>query len=130
MKRLHAVIIAAGLLTGCSAAWGQNPAALKAEIPFDFVVDGTIARAGTYKFQDTGMRNVLGLVDSGNRWLKLMPGIPVGNPNGTQAPRVVFLKQGATYTLSQVWMNGRPGCQFNQPKSDPGHVHVAINLSR
>jgi hypothetical protein len=129
---IRALLMAGVLVVAITAgAWGQSLAAARADVPFDFVVDGKIMKAGTYKFQTTTFMGVLVLAEHNGRLMTYLPGVPVGNPNARTNPRIVFLKQGGTYTLNQIWMHGiGAGHQLATPKADPGHVHVAVNLSR
>ena len=97
MKKLRFTILAAAALTLPLGAQVTEP--IRANIPFQFVVAGTTAPAGTYvfSFQAEGVVRMQ-LLGTGSRFL-------VTNPDrctGTQKPELVFHRYGNQYFLSQI----------------------------
>ena len=87
--------------TAAQAAAIQSPA----NIPFDFEVSGVKLPAGKYVFNSHLPGGVLTVMNPDGEQHAVL-GTPIGNPNSFQAPKLVFLYDGLTYRLAEVWLGG------------------------
>ena len=101
MKRYLTSLLALGLLLAASA----HAQTLKANIPFDFVVNGHNMSAGEYRVESLGNGgNAIALRGADNA-LALTFACSTGEPATTS--KLIFNRYGAEYFLAQVWTAGR-----------------------
>jgi len=95
------IVILALVLTTVAAASGQNnPAVLKADIPFQFVVAGQTLPAGRYVVSRQGEITIC-IANSKQRVFVLTHDVD-GTPQPS-AGKLVFYRYGDMYFLAQVW---------------------------
>jgi hypothetical protein len=108
MKRSMVRNLVAVTLLSASALYGQSSQAVQANIPFDFQVGKQALAAGTYRVHRLNDSSHL-LVFANKQHVKVTA---LANPRTIEisqsAPKLVFLKYGDQYILSQV-CNG-DGC--------------------
>ena len=97
MKKLGLTIFAAAALTLPLAA--QVTTALRADIPFEFVVRNMTAAPGKYviTFRDGSVVQLVG-----SQCYYLLEGNPDGPSTVSQEPKLVFHRYGDRYFLSQI----------------------------
>ena len=108
---------------------GQCGPALRADIPFDFVVNGREARAGEYLIERasclTSMPTVV-LRDSGGRSLGVINRFPVEIRGRKDAPSIVFEDYDGKRFLSEVHaVGGRYSFRTRQGKAETGLARTA-----
>lgn len=101
MKRYLSSLLALGLLLAASA----HAQTLKANIPFDFVVNGHNMSAGEYRIERLGNGgNAIALRGTDNV-LALTFACSTGKP--ATDSKLIFNRYGAEYFLAQVWTAGK-----------------------
>jgi hypothetical protein len=113
-KQLFAVAIL-GLLMTAVSAYAQT-IRMKADVPFNFIVDRATLPAGAYTIESAGVADALLIRDAdGQAKRVVMPNHCESNQPAGQT-KLVFRKYGDRYFLSQVWIEGNTlGHEF--PKS-------------
>jgi hypothetical protein len=116
MKKHLFSLIALGLLFATGSAYAQS-ITVKANIPFDFVVDKQTMPKGEYRVETIGSEgsNVL-LITSADGTSKRLETVhsaqSVLEPMGS---KLVFHRYGSDYFLSEVWSsNAGSGYEFRQ----------------
>jgi hypothetical protein len=132
VKNLRFAIILSALavlLIAAAAPVAASHTLSRANIPFDFVLNGKAMPAGTYQFQSGEWKGLMSVFDREGR-RHMLPVMPLGSPGVLQNPRVVFERAGATYRLSEIWFsNGIAGrASLPRTKGAPAGVQVAIQL--
>ena len=86
-------------------AYAQSGSSVKAEIPFDFSVGGTLLKAGSYQIE--GLRSGI-LVFNGNEGQDHQFVLTVGADAANQGnhPKLVFARYGNEVFLSRVFLSG------------------------
>lgn len=97
MKKLGFTILAAAVLALPLCA--QVASTIRADIPFEFAVDGTTAAPGTYVFTLRAGSPVVQLGGSQSLFTQTSPNSSYNIP---QAPKLVFHRYGDQYFLSQI----------------------------
>lgn len=118
MKKHLFSLLALGLLFATGSAYAQS-IKVKADIPFDFVVDKQTMPKGEYNVESIGSENssVL-LITSADGTAKKLETVhschSVLDPMGS---KLVFHRYGNDYFLSEVWStNADSGYEFRQGK--------------
>jgi len=131
MKRMKNILAigAASLMLAAPLAFAA-PAGARADIPFEFQLDGRTFDAGAYRFEATQWNGVVALVDSDGR-KHLMMTSPLGNPNAVAKPKLVFVQTRSGLSLSEIWTPAAPGgYRISIPPPARGaRVEVALSLS-
>ena len=120
MKSVYKFIAVLALLSALGAtSYAQSARRTVIQIPFDFAVGGKTLPAGRYRVEPVGrdsyttweIRGTNGRADA------IAITTAVGGGAAQYAPRLVFLKEGGTYVLAEVWPAGeKSGRAFAQPR--------------
>ncbi len=106
MKNQLFALIGLGLLLATASAYAQT-GVVKANVPFDFIVNQTELPAGQYTIQNMGATGGPMVIESRDLTLT-----KVALPNDCQANKVpektklIFHRYGSQYFLAQVWVAG------------------------
>jgi hypothetical protein len=106
MKNQLFALIGLGLLLATASAYAQT-GVVKANIPFNFIVDKTQVPAGEYRFQSLGTTNSALAIESSDRsLLKMFLPIACESSQPQTTTKLVFHRYGDQYFLAQVWTAG------------------------
>jgi hypothetical protein len=106
MKNQLFALIGLGLLLVTASAYAQT-GVVKANVPFNFIVDKTQIPAGEYLIQKLGISTGAIVIENQDRSV-----IKMVQPNACESPenqtmtKLVFHRYGDQYFLSQVWTAG------------------------
>lgn len=105
MKKQLLTLISLGLLLAAASAYAQT-INLKADVPFNFVVDGRTLPSGEYTIQSlNGVDKALTISGSGQK-----PNIFLANScrslKASDHSKLVFHRYGDRYFLSEMWIEG------------------------
>ena len=106
MKNQLFALIGLGLLLATASAYAQT-GVVKANVPFDFIVNQTELPAGEYTIQNIGSTGGPMVIESRDLTLT-----KVALPNACQANKVpektklIFHRYGSQYFLAQIWVAG------------------------
>lgn len=94
------------LLLAASSAFAQTH--LRANIPFDFMVDKAKLAAGEYDISSAGFgtEKTLLLRNSDGKTLRMIIVNPVQANRPSSQTKLVFRRYGDRYFLSQIWVEG------------------------
>ncbi len=117
------------LATGFGFAQIQTIQSLRANIPFQFVVEGKTLPEGEYNFiRNEGSFQVVS-VKKGPSAVALVITMLGGEIHTTpQDAHIVFDKVGDSYFLSEIWIPQMDGFLLNATKEK--HEHRTINIPR
>ena len=124
MKRnTHVLAAVAGLLVTLSVPMCAQRIRLKADIPFEFMVNGKVMPAGTYRIEeqpgDSGRRNVVAVIDEARRRTAVFLTQPETSVNVQDQARLLFTHYGSRYFLSQIWdMGSNEGLRVLQSRAE------------
>jgi hypothetical protein len=106
MKKQLFAIVGLGLLLAIASASAQT-AALKANIPFSFIVNKADLPAGEYTLQTVGSTATAMLIESadGQTTSMVLPNACAAL-HPSEKTRLVFHRYGDRYFLAQVWVAG------------------------
>ena len=107
-KGLTMFMLVVGLaLASAAVANGQSARRVRAQVPFDFIVQDKTLRAGPYEiFTVTSGWNVLAIRNQhGSQGMRLTSPIE-RKDRGDMKGKLVFHRYGETYFLSEVWLAG------------------------
>ncbi|HAX44331.1 MAG TPA: hypothetical protein DCY80_17440, partial [Solibacterales bacterium] len=90
-------------------------------IPFEFELRGQTLPAGRYEVTTSTSTGVVSLVDPNGRQHASLT-MPLGNPNKVTDSKIVFLYDGETYLLSEVWLSDAGGRKVQQMKRKPAEI--------
>lgn len=111
-----AVAIAALMSVGAIA---DNTIAIKANIPFDFMVGNQRVPAGEYTFSQSASWNMIQISSWDARTGLRILRHPVGSNTTGSACALVFNKYGNRYFLKQIWSgNGAMGAQLPTSRTE------------
>lgn len=94
------------LMAACANAQSVN---VKANVPFDFVVDNVTLPAGAYNIQsinDAIGSSTLLISGSDSKVMRLVSSDGAENLNAAATTHLIFHRYGDSYFLAQVWMQG------------------------
>ncbi len=106
MKNPLFALIGLGLLLATASAYAQT-GVVKANVPFNFIVNKTELPAGEYMVQNLGLAGSAITIQSTDRKV-----VTVIVPNACESltvpmgSKLVFHRYGAQYFLSQIWAEG------------------------
>ncbi|MGH9544429.1 MAG: hypothetical protein ACRD23_04360 [Terriglobales bacterium] len=106
MKNPLFALIGLGLLLATASAYAQT-GVVKANVPFNFIVNKTELPAGEYMVQNLGLAGSAITIQSTDR--KVVKVIVPNACESLTAPmgsKLVFHRYGAQYFLSQIWTEG------------------------
>jgi hypothetical protein len=115
MKNQLFALIGLGLLLATASAYAQT-GVVKANVPFNFIVDKTQIPAGEYLIQSIGTSNSALVIENKDRSVARMV-LPIACESfGAQMKtKLVFHRYGDQYFLAQVWTAGNNrGTQLRQ----------------
>ena len=106
------------LVAACANAQSLN---VKANVPFNFVVDKDTLPAGNYSIRsindETGGRTLL--IQSGTKAMKLTTPDVASSLNVSQKSHLLFHRYGDEYFLAQIWVQGENvGRQFRMSRRE------------
>ena len=112
------MVVAIAALMSVSAIAGDT-IAIRANVPFDFMVGNQLAPAGEYVFAQNGSWSSIQISCRDTRTALRVLRFPAGN-NMTSSPyALVFNKYGDRYFLKQVWAgNGVMGVQLPTSRTE------------
>ena len=108
MKNQLFALIGLGLLLVTASAYAQT-GVVKANVPFNFIVNNTDLPAGAYTLQNLGIAGAAMVIESPDR--KVVNGFLPNSCESNTVPEVsklVFHRYGAQYFLTQIWTAGNP----------------------
>jgi len=106
MKNQLFALIGLGLLLATASAYAQT-GVVKANVPFNFIVEKTQIPAGEYLIQSLGISSSAMSIESPDR--KLVKVVLPNACESAQAPdttKLVFHRYGDQYFLAQIWTAG------------------------
>jgi len=122
MKNKLFALFGLGLLLASASAYAQS-INLKANVPFNFALNGKTLPTGEYTIRSIdNMRNAAAISGAEQKPLVLltMPCLSPRNREISQESKLVFTRYGNTYFLSEVWIEGS-GAGYSVPKSRLEH---------
>ena len=106
MKNQLFALIGLGLLLATASAYAQT-GVMKANVPFNFIVDKTDVPAGQYMIQSVGTTGTALAIESSDRSLvKLVLPNACESSQAQEKSKLVFHRYGDQYFLAQIWMEG------------------------
>ncbi len=106
MKNQMFALIGLGLLLATASAYAQT-GAVKASVPFNFVVGQTQFPAGGYVIQGLGASGTAMAIESSDRKLvKMVLPNACESTQAQQKTKLVFHRYGDQYFLAQIWTAG------------------------
>jgi hypothetical protein len=106
MKNQMFALIGLGLLLATASAYAQT-GVVKANVPFNFIVNKTELPAGQYRIQPMGITASAMAIESPDGQV-----VQAFLPSACQAPqtqtktKLVFHRYGSQYFLAQIWRSG------------------------
>ncbi len=105
MKKQLFALLGLGLLLAVSA--NAQTIALKADIPFNFIVGGATLPAGAYTIRSAGTDgSTMAIRNSDNQTKVLALPQNCESLNPAKTTKLIFHRYGDRYFLSQVWVEG------------------------
>jgi len=106
MKNQLFVLIGLGLLLATASAYAQT-GVVKANVPFNFIVDKTEVPAGQYVIQPMGSAGTaLALENAKHELVKLILPNSCQSSDAQAKTKLIFRRYGTRYFLSQIWTEG------------------------
>lgn len=106
MKNQLFALIGLGLLLATASAYAQT-GVMKANVPFNFIVDKTDVPAGQYMIQSVGTTGTAVAIESSDRSLvKLVLPNSCESSQAQEKSKLVFHRYGGQYFLAQIWREG------------------------
>jgi hypothetical protein len=102
----------------------------RADIPFSFQLEGKTFDAGAYRFEATPWQSVIAMVGPSGQ-THLMMTSPLGNPNKSVDPKLIFIRSRGGLCLSEIWINSGPGGHKvpTPPAARGAHLEIALSLA-
>ncbi|HXY08375.1 MAG TPA: hypothetical protein VEI52_11075 [Terriglobales bacterium] len=104
MKKQLFALLGLGLLLANAPAYAQD-IHLKANIPFDFVVNGSALPSGEYTIRSSNSLGRLLSMSGGERSILVLAN-PSRSLKASAQSKLVFIHDGDRYFLSEMWMEG------------------------
>lgn len=106
MKKQLLALVGLGLLLATASASAQT-VPLKANIPFNFIVNKAELPAGQYTIQSVGSSaSAMSIQSLDNRIVKLVLPHACESPKTQETSKLVFHRYGSQYFLAQIWTAG------------------------
>ena len=106
MKNQMFALIGLGLLLATASAYAQT-GVVKANVPFNFIVEKTSIPAGTYLIQPlSGSSQAMAIESADRKVIKLVLPNTCESSMAQEKTKLVFHRYGDQYFLSQVWVEG------------------------
>jgi hypothetical protein len=106
MKNQMFALIGLGLLLATASAYAQT-GVVKANVPFNFIVNKTELPAGQYRIQPMGVAASAMAIESSDRKVvtAFLPNA-CSSPQAQKTTKLVFHRYGTQYFLAQIWTAG------------------------
>jgi len=126
MKKKLFALLNLGMLLASVSAYAQH-IKLKADVPFNFVVTGGTVPKGEYEIRSESDVHILTISGGGQKSSSFLanPCLSLKGMEASQQTKLVFVRYGDQYFLSEIWMKGN-GVGHQLPKSRR-EVEVAQN---
>lgn len=125
MKKQLIALVGLGLLLATASASAQT-VELKANIPFNFIVNKSELPAGTYSLKRQGATETVMLIESEDRQTdKMVLPHTCTSPQPSTQSKLVFHRYGDRYFLSQVWTAGSD--QGRELQKSPRETEIALD---
>ena len=106
MKKQLLALVGLGLLLATASASAQT-APLKANIPFNFIVNKTTLPAGEYTLQRLGSSQTIMLIQNTESQItKVVLPNACASQHPSERTKLVFRRYGDRYFLAQIWTAG------------------------
>lgn len=106
MKNQLFALIGLGLLLATASAYAQT-GVVKANVPFNFIVDKTDLPAGQYIIQGLGLTgNAMTINSADSKVVKVVLPNACESLQAAQTSKLVFRRYGAQYFLAEIWTQG------------------------
>jgi hypothetical protein len=105
MKKQLLAIAALGLLMTAVSAYAQT-IRMKADVPFNFIVDRATLPAGEYSIASAGLGDALLIRDADGKATRVVMPNQCESLKPASQTKLVFRKYGDRYFLAQVWIEG------------------------
>ena len=127
MKKQLFALLGLGLLFATASAYAQT-AALKANIPFNFVVAAKSLPAGEYTIQSLSMHERVLTIRGADKSANMIMVSSCESAKPSDKTKLVFHRYGDRYFLSQIWTAGNSsGAELPQ---SPREAEVAMDFPR
>jgi hypothetical protein len=138
MKKQLLALIGLGLLLATASAYAQS-GVVKANVPFNFIVNNTQLPAGEYRIHPIGITPSAMAIQSPDRKVGL-----VFAPNACESlepsktTKLVFHRYGSEYFLAQIWTSGNDrgkelpvsGHEYELARNQPAQSVVVVATLR
>jgi hypothetical protein len=125
MKKQLIALVGLGLLLATASASAQT-VEVKANIPFNFIVNKTELPAGAYSLRRQGTTDTVMLIQSTERQTgKMVLPHTCTSPQTPTQSKLVFHRYGDRYFLSQVWTAGSN--QGRELARSPREAEIALD---
>lgn len=125
MKKQLIALVGLGLLLATASASAQT-VELRANIPFNFIVNKSELPAGTYSLKRQGTTETVMLIESMDRQTdKMVLPHTCNAPQPATQSKLVFHRYGDRYFLSQVWTAGSD--QGRELPKNPRETELALD---
>ena len=106
MKNQMFALIGLGLLLATASAYAQT-GVVKANIPFNFIVNKTELPAGQYRIQPMGITaGAMAIESPNNKVMKAFLPNACQSPQAQETTKLIFHRYGSHYFLAQIWKAG------------------------
>jgi hypothetical protein len=106
MKNQLFALIGLGLLLATASAYAQT-GVVKANVPFNFIVDKTEVPAGQYVIQPIGYTGTaLALENAKHEVVKMILPNSCQSSDAQAKTKLIFRRYGTRYFLAQIWTQG------------------------
>jgi hypothetical protein len=127
MKKQLFVLLGLGLLFATASAYAQT-AALKANIPFNFIVTGKSLPAGEYTIQSVSTSDRVLVIRGADKSANMVMANACESARPSDKTKLVFHRYGDRYFLSQIWTAGNSsGAELPQSRRE---TEVAMDFPR
>ena len=118
MKKQLLALLGLGLLFATASAYAQT-AALKANIPFNFVVTGKSLPAGEYTIQSLSTSERMLVIRGPEKSANMAMANACESARPSDKTKLVFHRYGDRYFLSQIWTAGNSsGAELPQSRRE------------
>jgi hypothetical protein len=106
MKNQMFALIGLGLLLATASAYAQT-GVVKANVPFNFIVNKTELPAGQYRIQPMGIAaSAMAIQSPDGKVVKAFLPTACSSPQAQKTTKLVFHRYGTQYFLAQIWRAG------------------------
>jgi hypothetical protein len=106
MKNQLFALIGLGVLLASASAYAQT-GVVKANVPFNFIVEKAELPAGEYRIQTMGVTpSAMAIQSPDGKVVKAFLPISCSSPKTQKTTKLVFHRYGSQYFLAQIWRQG------------------------